>query len=86
MNCDNLLGTMPYGDLWRAHRRMFHPYVNPAAVSQWEYVQRREVHSLLRRLVADPSGMATHVRLCVLAPSYVQWWYLDTEHAAMVSH
>ena len=62
MKWDFNLGFMPYGSLWRRHRKSFHDSFSINAVSKYQHIQRREVHAFLRRLLDTPDDFLHHVR------------------------
>ena len=62
MGWDFNLGLLPYGELWRRHRRLFHHFFNVNAVSKYQPIQRREVHAFLRRLLDTPDNFFHHIR------------------------
>lgn len=62
MNWEANFGLLPYGVSWRKHRRTFHQYFNIDAVTKYRPIQRREVHSFLRRLLATPEDFLLHIR------------------------
>ena len=55
------MGLMPYGLWWRQHRRLFHEYFHPNAVTKYQLNQRQEVHAFLRRLLVTPDNLH-HIR------------------------
>ena len=62
MKWDFNIGVQPYGMWWRRHRRSFHQYFNFNAVSKYQLIQRREVHTFLRRLLGTPDNFLHHIR------------------------
>ena len=48
---------MEYGQRWRDLRRVFHQHFYPGVVTQYQYVQTREVHSFLKRALAFSDGI-----------------------------
>ena len=62
MGWDWIFSSMPYGDTWRRHRRLFHNHFNPSASLIYRDVQMKEAHSLLRSLVDNPEDFARHIR------------------------
>ena len=59
----NLFGLMPYGDEWRAHRRMFQQYYSQKNLPQ---IQERGIEcirkGLLPNLIESPDDFIYHVR------------------------
>ena len=62
MKWDFHLGVLPYGVWWRRHRRSFDQHFNINAVSKYLPIQRREVHTFLRRLLDTPDDFLHHIR------------------------
>jgi len=62
MEWDFNFGLLPYGQLWRRHRRAFHEHFHPNAVKKYEPVQTREVHALIKRLLESPKNFRHHIR------------------------
>ena len=62
MKWDFSFGFLPYGLWWRRHRRLFHQIFNINVVSKYIPIQRREVHTFLRRLLDTPENFLHHVR------------------------
>lgn len=46
--------VLPYGDAWRAHRRMFHQYFREKAVEKYKPLQMAQCEKYLRRLYTHP--------------------------------
>ncbi|KAG6888048.1 hypothetical protein C0995_010909 [Termitomyces sp. Mi166 len=62
MGWDWTFGHMPYGERWKAHRRMFHrQFQQSVAPVHWP-TQRKEAHSLLRSLLDSPQELIEHLR------------------------
>ena len=53
---------MPYGGLWRKHRKLFHEYFQPSMVPTYLPIQRRKVHDFLYRLIVTPDNFLRHTR------------------------
>ncbi|GJE97958.1 cytochrome P450 [Phanerochaete sordida] len=51
-----------YGDLWRAHRRLFHQYFHPAAVPAYYDKETQEARKLLPRLLEHPDDYMQEIR------------------------
>jgi hypothetical protein len=59
----DMLGLLPYGSRLRNHRKMLHHVVGtPNAVSKFNNVIEEEMHRLLKRLVASPEDLLSHVK------------------------
>jgi len=60
----SLFGTMPYGDEWRAHRRIFQQHLSqkhlPPGLQEkaLEFIRK----GLLTNLIIDPDKLHDHVR------------------------
>lgn len=61
MGWDWIFSSMPYGDKWRAHRRLFNKHFRPEMVHTYYPIQTKEVHTLLRSLVHSPDQFSKHV-------------------------
>ncbi|CAK5284911.1 unnamed protein product [Mycena citricolor] len=55
MGWGGFIGFLPYGARWRSHRKAFMQAFNPEVVKQFYSQQRNGVHSLLRRILAQPN-------------------------------
>ena len=62
MNWRLALGLMPYGQMWRRHRRLFHEYFHRNAVTKYQPIQRQEVQTFLCRLLVTPDDFLHHIR------------------------
>ena len=60
MKWDFNLALQPYGVWWRRQRRLFHTHFNQDAVSKYIPIQKREVHTFLRRLLVTPDNFLHH--------------------------
>jgi len=58
---------MPYGPLWRAHRRSFEEHFRASAVTGYQGVQLQLVHGLLKRILNEPDDFMLHIRHSVSA-------------------
>ncbi|KAF8909685.1 cytochrome P450 [Gymnopilus junonius] len=59
----NTLVLLPYGDRFRNFRKLFHRAVgSQAAASEFQPVQEIESRRFLKRILANPEKLATHVR------------------------
>ncbi|KAG2033215.1 cytochrome P450 [Suillus americanus] len=57
------LPFLPYGDLFRRHRRNFHRVVGSrAAVDVYNGIEEVETHRFLKRVLAEPDRLQEHVR------------------------
>ena len=56
---------MKYGDVSRAHRRLFHQFLNTNEAKRLEGFQYLSIHEFLHQLVEDPNGFFGHTKLCV---------------------
>ncbi|KAI0715645.1 O-methylsterigmatocystin oxidoreductase [Cerioporus squamosus] len=64
---DWLIGLMPYGAVWRAHRRALWQHFRPAMVHTYHPVQRTVIHMFLLDLLHKPDNLKERVRLVVAA-------------------
>ena len=53
------------GNLWRAHRRLFHRFFDASAVGQFDDKVHEAVNIFLRRLSESPEHLLNHVGLYV---------------------
>ncbi|KAJ7142221.1 cytochrome P450 [Mycena epipterygia] len=56
------LPLMPYGDTWRAHRRLFSQEFNVTALQNFRPEELAATHGLLHRLVHTPDAFRDHLR------------------------
>jgi len=56
---------MRYGKKWKSYRRLFHEYMSPGHVGEYEDASRRAADSLLVRLEKDPEHYREHTKLLV---------------------
>ena len=63
MGCNWAFTLMPYGDLWRTHRRLFHHFFNLSATSQFDDKIHNAMNVFLRRLSESPDRFLRHVHL-----------------------
>ncbi|KAG1855207.1 cytochrome P450 [Suillus subalutaceus] len=57
------LPFLPYGDLFRQHRRNFHRVIGSrAAVDVYNVVEEVETHRFLKRVLAEPDQLQEHIR------------------------
>ncbi|KAI0777247.1 CyP450 monooxygenase [Trametes elegans] len=57
-----VLTMIHYGPWWRRHRRAFHQFFNPTAVSEYRPLQRSQVNRFLLRLLDRPEEFIGHIR------------------------
>ncbi|RDX44547.1 hypothetical protein OH76DRAFT_1486988 [Lentinus brumalis] len=57
-----LLGTMRYGERFRAVRRGFHQHMNAKAITKYRSIQERKVKKFLVRLLDNPQDFSSHGR------------------------
>ncbi|KAG6899467.1 hypothetical protein C0993_010110 [Termitomyces sp. T159_Od127] len=62
MGWDFLTGFMPYGELWREHRRLVHQSFHPNAALRFRPQELKASRGLLRRLLKDPNDVLGHLR------------------------
>ncbi|GLB42757.1 putative cytochrome P450 family protein [Lyophyllum shimeji] len=62
MGWDFHFAFMPYGDLWRQHRRVMHQSFHPAAAAKFHPTELKAAHGLLRRLLDEPDDLLSHLR------------------------
>ncbi|KAF5353955.1 hypothetical protein D9756_007034 [Leucocoprinus leucothites] len=53
---------MPYGTVWRRHRRVFHDHFHPNIVHKYHDIQVSKTRAFLRRLLKTPDDFMLHVR------------------------
>ncbi|KAI5120722.1 hypothetical protein M0805_006428 [Coniferiporia weirii] len=53
---------LPYGNLWRLHRRLLQQYLNPRAVTSHQPLQTNEARSLLVKLLDDPEDFSMQIK------------------------
>lgn len=57
------LVLVPYGDRFRNYRKLFHRSIGSnAAMSKFSLSGEIETHKLLKRILANPDDLGTHVR------------------------
>jgi hypothetical protein len=61
---DTLMPGMPYGDAWRARRRVFHGVNLPARVGQYRALEAEQTHLFLRELLREPSSFLGATQWC----------------------
>ncbi|KAF8919622.1 CyP450 monooxygenase [Mucidula mucida] len=77
MGWDINIILLPYGDLWKKHRKIFHQEYRLEAMEDFREDQQRAVVDLLRNLSETPERWITHLRLYPAAitmhKSYGHW-------------
>ncbi|EED79605.1 predicted protein, partial [Postia placenta Mad-698-R] len=63
MGLSQSMPLLPYGEEWRAHRRLAHTALSPAAVKRYHGVQEDLAALLCQRLLQSPEDFFNHVRL-----------------------
>ncbi|EDR09884.1 uncharacterized protein LACBIDRAFT_189858 [Laccaria bicolor S238N-H82] len=53
---------MPYGTMWRRHRRAFHEHFHVNAVQKYIPIQTKEIQVFLNRLLMTPENFIHHIR------------------------
>lgn len=61
--------AMRYGKKWKSYRRLFHEYMGPSPVKDYENAMRKGADSLLARLQNDPKHYREHTKLSVFMSS-----------------
>ena len=56
------MAFMPYGPLWRQHRRSFHEHFHRDVVTKYQPIQKEEVRAFLRLLLVTPDNFFHHIR------------------------
>lgn len=56
------LSAMPYGQLWRDHRRAFWQIFHPGATRQYRDAQHIILHNFMRKLWESPDDLKEHLR------------------------
>ncbi|KAH7913274.1 cytochrome P450 [Hygrophoropsis aurantiaca] len=71
---------MPYNDLWRLHRRLFHQAFRADAAPSFRPIQMRKSHQLLLNILSTPDNFAAHLQ--TLSTSIIMAIVYDYETAA----
>ncbi|KAF8886815.1 cytochrome P450 [Infundibulicybe gibba] len=58
---------LPYGNLWRSHRRVFQQGFRKDAVALYEPIQTRKIRQMLRSLLESPDDFQLHIRVVAAA-------------------
>ncbi|KAG9218210.1 hypothetical protein CCMSSC00406_0005891 [Pleurotus cornucopiae] len=56
------MATLPYGDMWRKHRALYHNKFKQESVHQFIPLLTCKAHVLLRQLLATPDERVEHIR------------------------
>ncbi|KAF4617908.1 hypothetical protein D9613_005902 [Agrocybe pediades] len=56
------VGLMPYGDLWRSHRRIFQQSFRKQVARGYEQIQTQKVVEMLRNLLETPDDFREHYK------------------------
>ncbi|KAI8994216.1 cytochrome P450 [Trametes punicea] len=75
------LAFMPYGQQWRAHRRMFWQYFQAAKAQHYWPVQRAVVRKTLTKLLDSPSALKRIIQYHVTAATMKITYGIDIEDA-----
>ncbi|KAJ7123133.1 cytochrome P450 [Mycena epipterygia] len=67
MGWDFNFATLNYTSWYRRHRKTFHQFFNPTAITNYQHVQYREVEALLNRLEESPDNFLHHIRHALAA-------------------
>ncbi|KAF9015256.1 cytochrome P450 [Cyathus striatus] len=59
---DWIFSSMPYGERWKRHRNLFHRHFKPQDSFQYNALQLKETHTLLRNLLSSPDQFRYYVR------------------------
>ncbi|KAF7978460.1 hypothetical protein HWV62_664 [Athelia sp. TMB] len=62
MGYDRVFAFMPYGPLWRSHRKAFHQEFQPQHASRHHPIEAKATHNLLRHLLTNPQQWFEHAR------------------------
>lgn len=54
--------TIPYGDLLKRHRQIFHQFFQLNVIDKYKSLQEAEAHKLLLNLLESPERYHEHVR------------------------
>ncbi|EED84236.1 predicted protein, partial [Postia placenta Mad-698-R] len=63
MGLGQSMPLLPYGEEWRAHRRLAHSALSPTAVRRYHGIQEDMAALLCMRLLREPEAFFSHVRL-----------------------
>lgn len=59
---DLATGVLPYGDLLRQHRKMFHVGFSKEACREYQSMQLSKVHQFLENLISSPNQYPAHLK------------------------
>ncbi|KAF8895097.1 cytochrome P450 [Infundibulicybe gibba] len=63
MDCIHFnIALLPHGDMWRRHRRIFQQSFRRDAAAQYEPIEIKKVHQMLRGLLETPHEFREHIR------------------------
>ncbi|KAI0316472.1 cytochrome P450 [Amylostereum chailletii] len=62
LNLSWVTGTSQYGPIWRKHRKGLALSLNPTAMLQYQPVEAKATHRLLRHLLDTPNDYTQHIR------------------------
>ncbi|KAF7973518.1 hypothetical protein HWV62_14936 [Athelia sp. TMB] len=62
MGYDRVFAFIPYGPLWRSHRKAFHQEFQPQHASRHHPIEAKATHNLLRHLLTNPQQWFEHAR------------------------
>ena len=80
---------MPYGNLWRIHRRLMNRFFNPSVVNRFDDEIYKAVNVFLRRLSESPERFLKHAHLCVMPYSIpaLSWTHrIPFDFEALLGH
>lgn len=60
---DFVTGLLPYGDLLRQHRKMYHVGFSKEACREYESMQLSKVHQFLENLIISPNQYPAHLKV-----------------------
>ncbi|KAF8880413.1 cytochrome P450 [Infundibulicybe gibba] len=66
MGWRDFTSVMPYGDLWRSHRRVLEQSFKKDAAAQYEPIQASKIRQMLRVLLEDHDNLHTHARIAII--------------------
>ncbi|ELU35502.1 Sec3 domain-containing protein [Rhizoctonia solani AG-1 IA] len=57
MNWSRAVSLAKYSELWRSYRRILNNWLNKRTTTQFNVIQERQAHSLLRRLLNTTNNL-----------------------------
>ncbi|KAF9533215.1 cytochrome P450 [Crepidotus variabilis] len=57
-----LTGFKPYGERWRAERRLLQQHFKPEAIPRYFEIMEQKINVMLRQLLTDPDRFRDHIR------------------------